>query len=140
MDNLRRLMVAIKQIDGNYYKWVKHAKSKENELALLYALSDGKEYSQIEICREWNIPKTTINTIVKEFEAKEYIVFNKLPHSKEKKISLTEKGKIYANGCLLGLNLAQRQAYEETIEKFSDDFVEVIEYFASALNEKFEKI
>ena len=62
----RRLILAATRMDGAYYYFARHSGVPENQLALFYALSDGKPHSQKEICEDWLIPKTTINTVVKE--------------------------------------------------------------------------
>ena len=64
-----RLTDAINKIDGAYYFCAKHMGIKENTLAVLFALDDGKPHSQTQIAREWLIPKTTVNTVVKELTA-----------------------------------------------------------------------
>ena len=65
-DEIRDVMISINVITGIYSLMAKKIGIKENTLTLLYALDDGKTHSQIEISREWLIPKTTLNTIVKE--------------------------------------------------------------------------
>ena len=62
---VRRLMLHITQMDGAYYYFSRKLGYKENLLYLLYALDDGLPHSQTEICRDWMIPKTTVNTITR---------------------------------------------------------------------------
>lgn len=57
---------------------------KGNALALLYALNDGRAHSQKQISEDWLIPKTTINTIVKEFTDIGYVTLLAGEHTKEK--------------------------------------------------------
>ena len=71
---------------------------KENTMILLYALDDGRPHTQKEICEEWLIPKTTLNTIVRECVKSGYLVLQ--PGSREKEIRLTEQGKAYAASVL----------------------------------------
>ena len=61
-------MLSLTRIAEIYYRWGRKVGIKENLLALLYALSDGGHYTQKQICEEWLIPKTTINTLIKELE------------------------------------------------------------------------
>ena len=85
---LRRLYLATNRIDGGYYFFARGAEVKENVLALLYALDDGQPHTQAEIARDWQIPKTTVNTNVKELVAAGYAT---LEHGecREKIITLT---------------------------------------------------
>ena len=76
MDNafeaIRQLMTAFNKIDGSYYFCAKSLGVKENTLAVLYALDDGLPHSQKQLSEEWLIPRTTVNTIVKELEKEGY--------------------------------------------------------------------
>ena len=85
-NKIRKIMLSINQIDGLYYQWARKIGLKENLLSLLYALSDGNPYTQKQISEEWLIPKTTINTVIKECIRNGYIVLRQEPHTKEKLI------------------------------------------------------
>ena len=69
---------------------------KENVLALLYALDDGQPHTQAEIARDWQIPKTTVNTNIKELKAAGYVAFLPSQAGREKALVLTEAGRAYA--------------------------------------------
>ena len=59
-------MVAINRVDGIWYLLARKSGMKVNTISLLFALDDGKAHTQKQICEEWIIPRTTINTVVKE--------------------------------------------------------------------------
>lgn len=59
----KRLILALYNIDEVYYASEKKKRLSDAELCILYALDDGQPHSQKEICEEWHVPKTTINTI-----------------------------------------------------------------------------
>lgn len=123
-------MIAVNVIEGACEMMAKKIGMKENTLTLLYALDDGKAHSQKEICKEWLIPKTTLNTIVKECIENEYIFFDNEARKKEKDIRLTEKGRIYANEMLEKIHGAERRAMEKTFFGESDDFSEKLKDFS----------
>ena len=52
-EQLRLLTQAMNQIDGLYYQAARKLGIKDNTLALLYALDDGKPHSQKQIGEEW---------------------------------------------------------------------------------------
>lgn len=131
-------MVSINRIDGIYYQWAKRIGLKDNMLALLYALSDGNLHSQKQISEEWLIPKTTINTVIQECIQKDYVVLQQEPHSKEKRICLTEAGKQYAEVVLKDLRQAELQAYMQTRKAHSEAFAAVFEEFAFQLQKAYE--
>lgn len=138
-DKIRKIMISINQIDGIYYQWAKKIGLKENLLALLYALSDGKPYTQKQISEEWLIPKTTINTVIKECILNGYIVLRREPHTKEKLICLTDTGKEYTKNVLNALKQAEIQALDATLKKYPVELEAVFEEFANQLKENFEK-
>jgi DNA-binding MarR family transcriptional regulator len=120
MDSLEffyRFGRAIYKIDATYDEYGKNSKIyAPNYLWILYALNDGEEHSQSEICREWLIPRSTINTVVKNIEEKGYI---ELVHIKgtrrELHIRLTASGKEYVN-CILGDLYEKEKRIYDTIE------------------------
>lgn len=136
---IRRLMTATNKIDGAYYFLARKLNIKENTLALLYALDDGKAHSQKQISDEWLIPKTTINTTVKELTDAGYLELLPGEHTREKTIKLTESGKIYTNKILKTVYEAENQALTETINKFGTEFVEAFDFFADSLCNEFKK-
>ncbi|MFQ9941156.1 MAG: MarR family transcriptional regulator [Blautia hansenii] len=90
IDQINRCM---NRIDGLYYMASRKLGVKDNTLLLFYVLNDGKVHSQKEICEEWLIPRTTINTVVKEAVNKGYVRLEHSDHTREKTIMLTEAGK-----------------------------------------------
>ena len=134
---IRRLMIAVNKIDGLYYLAAKKCAIKDNTLTLLYALDDGQPHTQKQICEEWLIPKTTLNTIVKECSRAGYITLIHGEHTKEKVVSITARGLAYARTMLEGLYRAEDQAMAKTLQNFSPEFVDALERFTDALQEEF---
>lgn len=93
---------ALYQIDMYYGEF---AKKKNNtspgELWVIYALNDGNEYSQKQISEEWDIPKTTVNYVVKDLETRKLVELVPIQGKRrEMVIRLTECGKAYADSLL----------------------------------------
>ena len=133
----RRLILAATRMDGAYYYFARHSGVPENQLALFYALSDGKPHSQKEICEDWLIPKTTINTVVKEQVAAGHLTL-RAGEGREKIICLTEAGRAYAEKAISALCAAERAAAERTIAKHGAGFVAAVEDFTEALWREYE--
>lgn len=138
-NQIRKIMISINRIDGVYYQWARKIGLKENMLSLLYALSDGKSYTQKQISDEWLIPKTTISTVVKECVQSGYVVLQHEPHTKEKLICLTEAGKDYTDHIIKSLRLAEIEAFDETRKKYPVEFAEMFEEFANQLKAAYDK-
>lgn len=135
--DIRRLMITLNQIHGIYYFIAKKAGTKGNMIFLLYALCDGQPHSQKQISEEWLIPKTTINTVVKECIQKGYVKVSAL-EKKEKKLELTEMGKEYIQTILAPLFEIKHQALDQTIKNYSPDFIEALESFSRRLIQQFK--
>lgn len=135
-----RLIVALNRIDEFYYRFAKSTGIKENTIALLYALADGEPKSQKQICEEWLIPKTTLNTIIKELSASGMLVLLNEEGKKEKIISLTEKGEVFADLIMGKCREAEKAALEKTLEQISPEFIDAFEVFSAKLEEEFAKL
>ncbi len=94
----------LNSLNNSYDKYAKRNGIVSNNLLwLVYALSDGKEHTQLEMCNHTSLPKTTVNTLIKDLENNQYVTLKKGIDKRERLVSLTEKGKIYANNLLKDL-------------------------------------
>lgn len=134
-----RMNLCMNQIDGLYYMAARKLGIKDNTLALFYVLNDGEPHTQKEICEEWLIPKTTINTIVRENVDLGYIRLENAGHRKEKRILLTERGKAYADRILRQVYAAEESAMARTLEEFSPKLLDGLEAFTGYLREAFHR-
>lgn len=126
---VRRIITSINQLDGIYYLWSKKTNIQENMLAVLYALNDGKSHTQIEISQEYIIPKTTVNTVIKKCVEKGWIQLENGSNQREKTICLTETGKEYTRKIMKDIIKTEEMAIQKTLEKYSPEFIEALEYF-----------
>lgn len=102
-------------IDSMYDEYIKNNNIKSGvSLWVLYALNDNKPHSQHELCIKWNFPKSTINTIIKEFEKEDYIKLTPIKGEKrEMYITLTEKGKEFASKSLNPLYKKEKEIFDQ---------------------------
>ena len=135
-EKIRRLMIAIDQIDEAYYKVLRTLGIKDNAFVLFYAIADGQSYSQKRICAEWSVPRTTLNTIVQEYVGKGYIRLVSTGH-KEKEIVLTDSGKVFAEEILTPIFEAEEKAIEPFLKTM---FVEQAEDLAERIKTEFNLI
>ncbi len=110
-----RLGKLVYQIDGVYEEYGKNCKiGSPNLLWILYALNDGERHSQKQICDDWDIPRSTANTIIKDLESKNYISLSQIKgERRELLVSLTPSGKEYADGILSDLYQREKVIYSE---------------------------
>ena len=136
---IRRLMLATTKIDGAYYLFSRRLGIKENVLVLLYALDAGKPHSQKQICEDWLVPKTTINTNVKELVRAGYVMLYPGAGTREKIIGLTDAGKAYTEQIMRRVYEAEQAAMKRTLQQFSPQFVDAIDFFADCLHNEFQQ-
>ena len=128
---IRRFITAVNILDGVYYRIAKNSGIGENRLALFYALDDGKTHSQKQICEEWLIPKTTLNSVLKDCETEGLVELHGIPHERrEMTICVTDKGKEYSRNILADLYEAEDEAMKTTLKRFSSEFTEASAFFA----------
>ena len=143
MEDSRKLLdhfyVCCNKMDGLYYLAARRLGVKENALVLLYTLNDGQPRSQKQLSEELLIPKTTINTIVKEYMDAGYVTLVPANHSREKNIALTPAGAAYAKEILEPVYRAEKEAMEQTLAEFSPEFMNAIEALTQNMAQAFQR-
>lgn len=134
----RLLGEAVYRIDGAYDVISKNAGVKPSILWLLSALNDGQKHSQSQICWDWNYPRTTLNTLVKELEKDGYVVLNPIPGTRrELYVELTEAGKAYADRILGAVYEAEEKLFRRYFCSHDMEFVHQLNDFSNAMKQFF---
>lgn len=141
---MRALATAMNRIDQMYCDDVTRIGVKASELWLLYALDDGAPHSQKQICQEWGLPKTTLNTTLKQAEAKGYLTLVPIAGKRrERQICLTAAGQAYARQVLRPIygaeDAALRPPWTGTGRRWWPPLVEAVDYFGRCLRDSFAK-
>ena len=93
---LLRIVTANSRIDALYDTVAKYKKMRCSTFTLLYALSDGRPHSQKDICTRFLVPKTTLNTTIKDCQRQGYLELKRLPGvRREMTIQLTSVGQAF---------------------------------------------
>ena len=137
-DYLNRFYLCTNRMDGLYYLAARKMGVNENTFSLLYTLGDGIPRSQKRLSEELLIPKTTVNTVVKECIQAGYVQFLPGTRGKEKKVTLTDQGRAYAGQILKPIYAAEEEAMAHTLEQFSPDFILAVEAMAEHLRRAFQ--
>lgn len=137
MRNLaRRLTWAVCRIDEAYLLGTQQGTDSENEYYFMYAVDDGASHTQAEICREWMIPKTTFNTIVKRWEREGRLTLTPVPgQRREREISLTDSGRAYVQKQLACFYQAEEAAMRKTLEQYDPSFIEALVSYGVSLRD-----
>ena len=131
---IAQLMIALNRINCCYAVCAQTSDLKENELMILYALADGVPYSQKQICDEWGIPRTTLNTIIKDWKARGLVQLEPIPGKRrEMNILLTDAGQKLADSVLNKIFEMENAAMQETVDEFSPEFIRVLRIYETRL-------
>lgn len=112
-DNINCLYEAVRSIDKVYENWAKTQGIGYYDMLLYYALveNEGQGMTQKQFCVELDVPKTTVNSIVKNQMQLGYIQLEINSHNrKEKIITLTPNGIEYANKLIMPLFEIEKKA------------------------------
>ncbi len=126
------------QTDNIYYNYEKKCNISDAEACLIYALDEEGPHSQKQICEDWNMQKTTLNTLIKQWEKLAYIELVKMAGKKrECEIVLTEKGKQHCHEYLDFVYQVEEAAIKETLEKYPE-YLEAAAFYEKTLRNLFE--
>ncbi len=124
---------ALYHVDSFYDEFAKQSSVSSALLWVLYALNDGNPHTQIEISNDWKLPKTTINTVIKEIQQLGYVELIPIKGKRrEMSIVLTETGKEYADN-LLSVLYKKEAAVFKTLSPEERQIVEVMKKLAKEL-------
>ena len=124
---------ALYHVDAFYDEFAKQSNVSSALLWVLYALGDGKPHTQIEISNDWELPKTTVNTVIKEIQKDGYVELVPIKGKRrEMSIVLTESGKKFADDVLADLYKIEAVVFE-TLSTEEQRIVATLEKMAKEL-------
>lgn len=136
----RRLTHALNRIDAAYYIDEQGDGITDNAICVMYALDDGERHTQAEICREWLIPKTTLNSLVKRWEKDGLLVQEPSKEDKrERTLRFTAAGHEFAQKYLHRIYLAENAAMERVLSEYGTGFIEAMEQYSRELEAELTK-
>lgn len=136
---IKQLMDILYNMDVQYARAVKVLGFKASMFWFLYALDNNEPTSQKQMIVDRQVPKTTLNTIVKECERKGYITFENIKGEKREKVVVaTEAGRKYAQDMLQKIYAAEEEAINNT--KDIDKLLELINIYYKNIEKSFSKI
>ncbi len=124
---------ALYHVDAFYDEFAKQSNVSSALLWVLYALNDGNPHTQIEISNDWELPKTTVNTVIKEMQKDGYALLVPIKGKRrEMSIVLTESGKAFADNVLSDLYKKEAEVFK-SISTDEQEIVKVLEKLARKL-------
>lgn len=140
-DKIDLIYSSVNGIDRIYQKWAKSQNVGYYDMLLYYALMeiDNQGMTQVQFYKELDIPKTTVNSIVKNQLKQGYIYFEVNPkNKKEKLIYLSESGLEYAKKLILPLFEIEEHAASLIDDQEVEMFSKILSTYAQGLLEKME--
>ena len=124
---------ALYHVDSFYNEFAKQSNVSSALLWVLYALNDGKPHTQIEISNDWELPKTTVNTVIKEIQKSGYVELVPIKGKRrEMSIVLTKSGKEFADNVLSELYKKEAEVYKSlSVDELK--IIDVLEKLAEKL-------
>ncbi|MFU2113624.1 MarR family transcriptional regulator [[Pasteurella] aerogenes] len=102
------------QVNLSYAVFAKNHHINANELAIFYTLWTQEQVTQKYIADKYHLAKQTINSLCKRLETDGFIASNvKENNKREKVISLTDKGKAFAQPIIVPLLKQEEQVIDE---------------------------
>ena len=93
-------------------------------------------HTQIEISNDWELPKTTVNTVIKDIQKQGYVELVPIKGKRrEMSIVLTESGKAFADNVLSDLYRKEEEVFKLLSPK-EQEIVMVLEKLARKLKEE----
>ena len=124
---------ALYHVDSFYDEFAKKSNVSSALLWVLYALNDGTSHTQIEISNDWALPKTTVNTVIKEIQKDGYVELVPIKGKRrEMSIILTESGKAFADNVLSNLYKKEAEVFK-SLSSEEQEIVMVLEKLARKL-------
>lgn len=117
-EEIKLVNIALSGTLDLYRIWAKKHQLNYNALVILYTLKDYGVCTQKQICNCWALPKQTVHGILLDFEKKGYIsITANAENKRERLITFTENGKIFASSILEKLH----QMEENAMYKLGDE-------------------
>ena len=105
---------AIYHIDAVYDDFAKQSGVAPTLLWILYALNDRNTHTQKEMCADWELPKSTVNTVMTELRRSGYVTLEPIKGKRrEMTVVLTESGKRYADDILKEIYQKENEVFKK---------------------------
>lgn len=138
-NQIKQVNIALSGTLDLYRLWAKKHDLNYNALVILYTLDEYKTCTQKQICQWWALPKQTVHGILVDFEAKGYITIGaNIKNKRERLVSFTETGKIFALSVLSNLHQMEEKAMEKLGEEKRKQLVMTNSEYYQLLKEEIE--
>ncbi|PID44469.1 MAG: hypothetical protein CSB47_11100 [Proteobacteria bacterium] len=132
-----KIAVHLGKITKLYHECAKAQGMTYNGMMVLGALRHNQTCTQKQIAEEWGLPKQSVNTIIKKLHDDQYVEFLPGRNNKEKLVTLTDEGKVYADEALQPVLVMEERVLQHIGEEECQQFERITEKFATFFTEEF---
>lgn len=141
-NKINQIYEAVRKINHTYEIWSAAHGLTLYEMQIYYVMleKETEQITQKELCKKLDAPKTSISSMIKRQLKTGYIEMNTNPENKrEKIISLTESGKMFAKELIQPLFQYEEETASMINEKELDTAIKIQNQFADLLLRKVEQ-
>lgn len=123
-----------------YEDWAKKHGLSYSELLVILSLAEMKGTClQKDICRQWTLPKQTVNSVLKNLMERSLVSLTSYETDRRSKlIQLTKEGKLYVDSIAGDLQRAEYSAWTKMGEENTDMLLKTVSLYNSYLKEEVE--
>lgn len=121
------------RIDNLFDRYAKSIGLNFSTMLVLGFIYESEEsYTQKDLCEKLELSKQFVNTIITSFWKQGYVELKEAKDRRRKELSLTEKGKEYAEGILRSVRDAETKAWECFTDEEAIAFVNAMEKYGKS--------
>ncbi len=145
-DNIEKQLILfdqlLKKMDSQYHQFAKHSGLSDTAFWIICAIQDEEEvYIQKDLCNMWSYSKQTINSALKTLEQKGIIYLELLEGKrKDKRVLLTEKGKVLAEEVVSPLLKTEKEAFSKLSSKERTNLLKTIDKYINILHNEIKEL
>lgn len=138
--NLKRYNYLAGEIEAAYHEMSLALEISDSAMIVLYAVCDqGDSCLLRDICRNFGVSKQTVNSALRKLEA-EGVVYMESAGMKNKRVCLTEKGKLVADRTARRMMEAEDGVFASWPREDVEKYLELTELFLQGFKEKCSEI
>lgn len=119
-----------------YGEWAKKQGMSYYTFTVLCELKGKEPCTQKQIAEKWQIPKQTVNTVIKDLQKKGYVDLREGRNQKEKLVVLTEMGHSFFKEAMEATNYLEEKILKKIGEKESQAIVDGFKKFSEIFEEE----
>ena len=125
------------KINGYYNQWMQENNIKGFQGQILLALLVDNDMTQKEISEKFQMPKQSVNNVIRDLEKKEFVRLEQSTDDNRKKIvTLTTKGREYAENAIAPFSNLDKKVFKRMGKEAFQTLMDGLNAYENALKEE----